>query len=286
MGSQSEFPTHEAPRTAATWVGETNAGLSPGPGPQWRHPTERSQRRGQEEGQRHIPDIRCFLHLICRDETSIFHWELIDIHSRMLDCLQFSIRRLHGWDAPWCWQDIISIHCNYILYIWPCSWSTPVTTEWFELQFVFQNDLSSGATCHRGPARFRSKVPPCRGSGRTKYRTPPFGGCWSAIWRNSWVIISFQTGVKSDRACSCVPMFIIVHPCSQQKASIGLLNNFLAKMQCFILLRSSMDRIKHLRNSLRIEHPHQDEENFPIENEGFPPLLCLLESSFQSIIAP
>ena len=34
MGSQWEFPIHEAPGTAATWVGETNAGLSPGPGPQ------------------------------------------------------------------------------------------------------------------------------------------------------------------------------------------------------------------------------------------------------------
>ncbi len=118
MGSQSEFPTHEAPRTAATWVGETNAGLSPGPGPQWRHPTERGQRRGQEGGQRHIPDIRCFLHLICREETSIFHWELRDIHSRMLDCLQFSIRRLHGWNAPWCWQDIISIHRDYIYTVY------------------------------------------------------------------------------------------------------------------------------------------------------------------------
>ena len=179
---------------------------------------------------------------------------------------------------------------------WPCSWSTPsVTTEWFELQVFFPKWSTFRCQMPRWTrTRFRSKVPPCRGSGRTKYRTPPFGGCWSAIWRNSWVIISFQTGVKSDRACSHISMFIIVHPCSEQKAvkcfRLGSSRVFCKDTGWFICLRSSMDRIKPVRNSFSI-HKHfsvlinQDEENFPVENDGFPPLLCILESRFESIIA-
>ena len=164
----------------------------------WARSTKRT--RGKNNGTSQI-FVVSFIHAGMKHLS--FHWELRDIHSRMMDCLQFSTRRLHEWDATWCWQDVIYIYCvvytryaqlythrhmtMFLVHTFCHYWMIRIAGVFFP------NDLLSGAGCHSGPARFRSKVRPCRGSGRTKYRTPPFGGCWSAIWRNSWVIISFQT---------------------------------------------------------------------------------------------
>lgn len=72
----------------------------------WARSTKRT--RGKDNGTSQI-FVVSFIHAGTKHLS--FHWELRDIHSRMMDCLQFSTRRLHEWDATWCWQDVIYIYC-------------------------------------------------------------------------------------------------------------------------------------------------------------------------------